>query len=43
VGSKSWYKLYSLNTVDKLEQIYENGKYLLYGRNKFTVCRLPGN
>lgn len=24
VGSKSWYKLYSLNTVDKLEQIYEN-------------------
>ena len=32
VGSKSWYKLYSLNTVDKLEQIYENGKYLLHGR-----------
>ncbi|XP_052070715.1 WD repeat domain phosphoinositide-interacting protein 2-like isoform X1 [Mytilus californianus] len=24
VGSKSWYRLYSLNTVDKLESIYEN-------------------
>ncbi|XP_063444043.1 WD repeat domain phosphoinositide-interacting protein 2-like isoform X1 [Mytilus trossulus] len=24
VGSKSWYRLYSLNTVDKLEPIYES-------------------
>ncbi|CAG2223658.1 ATG18 [Mytilus edulis] len=24
VGSKSWYRLYSLNTVDKLESIYES-------------------
>lgn len=26
VGTKTGYKLFSLGSVDKLEQIYENGK-----------------
>lgn len=27
VGCKSGYRLFSLNSVDKLEQIYENGRW----------------
>lgn len=30
VGSKSGYKLFSLNSVEKLEEIYEYGKCLLF-------------
>lgn len=28
VGSKAGYKLFSLNSVEKLEEIYEYGKYI---------------
>jgi hypothetical protein len=28
VGTKTGYRLFSLNSVDTLEQIYENGEYL---------------
>ena len=30
VGSKSGYKVFSLNSVEKLEEIYEYGKCLLF-------------
>ena len=30
VGTKSGYKLFSLGSVDKLDSIYENGKFCLF-------------
>lgn len=30
VGSKAGYKLFSLNSIDHLEKIYENGKEYFY-------------
>lgn len=42
VGTKTGYRLYSLSSVDNLDQIYENGKihYKLLKSYEFSVLRI---